>query len=189
MKKNAAHALLNLPRKGQVQQHATARSESRQTSVCGTIDDHRQNGVVIGTLTGFDEKGHPLVEHPKNSVHSPIAAKTTVRLGADHIDQPLALLFEGGDYQKPVVLGLLQPNRVPLELAGHQNSQRRNGKHFNLTVDGQRLVIEADREIVLRCGSASIRLCKNGRVIVRGKNILSRSTGLNRIKGGAVQIN
>ena len=57
------------------------------------------------------------------------------------------------------------------------------------TLDGKRVVLEAADEIVLRCGEASITLRRNGRVVIRGTHVESRSRGVNRIKGGAVQIN
>jgi uncharacterized protein (DUF2345 family) len=56
-------------------------------------------------------------------------------------------------------------------------------------IDGQRLQFEAKDEIVLKCGKASITLTKAGKIIIRGTYLLSRSSGVNRIKGGSVQIN
>ncbi|MEW5071937.1 hypothetical protein AB1P14_09365, partial [Pseudomonas aeruginosa] len=38
-------------------------------------------------------------------------------------------------------------------------------------------------------GKASITLTRAGKVIIRGAYLSSRSTGVNRIKGGSVQIN
>jgi hypothetical protein len=56
-------------------------------------------------------------------------------------------------------------------------------------VDGKRVVIEAADEIVLRCGKASITLRRNGRVVIRGVYVETRAEGVNRVKGGSVQIN
>jgi hypothetical protein len=56
-------------------------------------------------------------------------------------------------------------------------------------VDGRRVEIEAADEIVLRCGQASIVLRRNGRVVIRGTYVETRSRGVNRIKGGSVEIN
>ncbi len=55
--------------------------------------------------------------------------------------------------------------------------------------DGQRLVVSAQEQLVLRCGKASITLTKAGKVLIQGAYVLSRSTGVNRIKGGSVQLN
>jgi hypothetical protein len=43
--------------------------------------------------------------------------------------------------------------------------------------------------VVLRCGDASITLTQAGKVIIRGNYIVSRSSGYNKIKGAAVDIN
>jgi hypothetical protein len=55
--------------------------------------------------------------------------------------------------------------------------------------DGERVVVSAEREIVFQCGEASITLTKAGKILLRGTYLLSRSSGVNRIKGGSVQIN
>ncbi len=56
-------------------------------------------------------------------------------------------------------------------------------------VDGRRVELKAQDELVLRCGEASVTLRRNGRVIVRGTHVETYSTGVNRIKGGQVRIN
>ena len=56
-------------------------------------------------------------------------------------------------------------------------------------VDGKRIRVTAQDEIVLQCGSASVTLRRNGRVVIRGTYVETRSEGTNRIKGGQVQIN
>jgi hypothetical protein len=55
--------------------------------------------------------------------------------------------------------------------------------------DSEELVITAARQLTLRCGESSITLTAAGKIIIRGKYIVSRSSGVQRIKGGAVQIN
>jgi hypothetical protein len=49
--------------------------------------------------------------------------------------------------------------------------------------------IAADEKLTLQCGESSIVLSGDGSVIIRGTRIVSRSKGINRIKGAAVQIN
>jgi hypothetical protein len=56
-------------------------------------------------------------------------------------------------------------------------------------LDGQRIVFDAQNEIVLRCGKSSLTLRKDGKVVVRGTEIVSRASRTNKIKGAAVQIN
>jgi hypothetical protein len=42
---------------------------------------------------------------------------------------------------------------------------------------------------VLQCGSASLTLRRDGRVLIRGAYVETHSRGVNRIKGGSVKIN
>ena len=49
--------------------------------------------------------------------------------------------------------------------------------------------IEADTELVLRCGKSSLSLKQDGRITLRGKQVLSRADGQNRVQGASVQLN
>ena len=60
---------------------------------------------------------------------------------------------------------------------------------IEVDADGQRVIISAKDQIVLRCGKASITLTQAGKVLIQGSYVLSQSTGTNRIKGGSVDIN
>jgi hypothetical protein len=96
--------------------------------------------------------------------------------------QQTIVLFENGDRSKPIIVGFvetLQPVPAAAEKA----------PIIEADVDGKRVRVTAQDEIVLQCGSASVTLRRNGRVIIRGTYVESRSDGTNRIKGGQVQIN
>jgi hypothetical protein len=60
---------------------------------------------------------------------------------------------------------------------------------ISVDADEDRYVISAEREIVLKCGDSSITLTRAGKVIIKGNYILSRSSGYNKVKGAAVDIN
>lgn len=51
------------------------------------------------------------------------------------------------------------------------------------------LTVEATETLTLKCGEASIDLRKDGKLMVRGEDILLRSKGTHRIKAGTVAIN
>jgi hypothetical protein len=51
------------------------------------------------------------------------------------------------------------------------------------------LVLEAREELILRVGDGSITIRKDGRILIKGQDLVSHATRLNRIKGGAVSIN
>jgi hypothetical protein len=52
-----------------------------------------------------------------------------------------------------------------------------------------RMVVSAKEQMVLQCGKASITLTKAGKVLIQGSYVSSRSTGVNRVKGGSVHLN
>jgi hypothetical protein len=133
------------------------------------------HGVVIGRLVGIDDHDAPLVQFPGNPVSHPLSARATMAITADQVNREVALLFEGGDARKPLIMGFLEHPVAPAPR--------------EVQIDHQRLELTADQEIVLRCGKASITLTRAGKVLIRGAYLLSRSSGVNRIKGGSVQIN
>ncbi len=146
----------------------------------------RIDGVVIGQVVGLDEVGQPLVDFDLAPLGVVLTARSTVALDADCVGRDVALLFEQGDPWKPVVMGLLWTPDPPSE-QGTPGAEAAG--HIEVSADGERLTLSAEREIVLRCGKASLTLTRAGKVLIRGEYVLSRSSGVNRIKGGSVQIN
>ena len=130
--------------------------------------------VMIGLLAGFGEAGAPLVTIVQNAEAGLVTARSTVELTGDQIGSEVALVFEQGDLTKPIILGCMRPQTVG---------------RLGVTMDGKQLTLSAEQEIVLSCGKSSIRLTRAGKVIICGAYLLSRSSGVNRIKGGSVQIN
>lgn len=51
------------------------------------------------------------------------------------------------------------------------------------------LVLRSNHRIVLRCGEASLTLTRDGRVLVRGKDVLSRARQRNQVTGAIVRLN
>jgi hypothetical protein len=51
------------------------------------------------------------------------------------------------------------------------------------------LVLEAAEELTLRVGQGSITLGKDGKILIKGKDLVSHAQRMNRIKGGSVSIN
>jgi len=149
-------------------------------------------GVRVGWIAGFDVQRGLLVDFPGSG--GPVPARSIVPLDkaaaerAAKEKQGAVLQFENGDPRLPVLMGLLQP-AVQTPLLDALLSAPATGAPLEAKVDGRRVVIEGQQEIVLRCGQASITLQKNGKVVVRGTYLETRATGTNRIKGGSVQIN
>ena len=141
--------------------------------------------VVIGRIVGFKNDAVPLVEYPGNPMHWPLEAVTTAALSGKEINRDVALLFANGDATRPVVIGVVQAPSEQEAKAGAEGGETPQ----EVRVDGQRVVLRGEQEVVLECGAASITLTKAGKILVRGAYLSSRSSGVNRIKGGSVQIN
>lgn len=153
-----------------------------------TQQQYRLDGVVIGTLVGLKDSGTPLIDFLSNPTGSQVPARSTVTLSAKDVGRRVALMFEGGDSRKPIVMGLIQyPEENQSDSLRIISNEPQN--LLEVQVDGERLVLTAKHEIVLRCGKASITLTRAGKVLIHGEYLLSRSSGVNRIKGGSVQIN
>jgi len=147
-----------------------------------TVGQPQVPGACVGTLVGFTGDGAtPLVIYPGQTCTAAIAARTVPDLRGTSIGGQVVLMFDGGDPLRPIVMGCLQtPAAWPLD---------RKPDQMEVEADGERLIVSARKEIVLRCGQASITLTKAGKVLIKGTYVLSRSAGVNRIKGGSVQLN
>jgi hypothetical protein len=100
--------------------------------------------------------------------------------------QEALLLFEEGDPGRPVLVALLRSATPLLDavLAAPLAQARTTAR-----VDGQRVEIEGREEVVLRCGKASITLRRDGKVVVRGVNVVTQADAVQKIRGGKVEIN
>ncbi len=154
---------------------------SRRNNVVQLLANRARQGtesprVAMGWLAGIEEDGTLLVRL-KGDSQSTYAARTTVALDASHVGREVTLLLEDGETM-PLITGfiLVKP-------------EQRSSGSLPVKLDGERVVLTADREIVLRCGEASITLTRDGKVVVKGANLVQTATGLNRIRGASVQIN
>lgn len=141
------------------------------------------NGVLIGWINGLDESGAPLIIAP-GFIETPTAARSLCIIQTENINQQCALMFEAGDLNQPLVMGLLQQTVLPLKNNSMQQSNDIQGTNFPTTRH-----FSAAEEIVFQCGEASLRLLADGQIELRGSQISSHSTGLNHIRGASVKLN
>ncbi len=165
------------------------------------------------TILSIAADGLPLVSvDDDNPV---VTARLAVRTTMDRVQraiaqrQPAVVLFERGDRSRPIIVGFLeqideQPASSTAAAGGTAGradvlstsdaptthpDEPRGMPFIEADVDGRRVRLTAQDEIVLQCGSASVTLRRNGRVVIRGAYVETHSEGTNRIKGGQVQIN
>lgn len=154
--------------------------------------------VIIGTVMEIDGQGQVLVDFRTNPKQGPITAVTTLGISQKLVGRQVALLFAEGDLARPVIMGLIHSplqdmlesyEITPLDESAPAGSQPMGAGVEDVTIDGKRIVLEGKEEIVLKCGEASITLTRAGKILIRGKYLLNRSEGVNRIMGGSVQVN
>ena len=119
-------------------------------------------GIVVARLLGMLDGGRsPLVVLPEPAGASGLRARSIV------------------DLHRPIVMGVLR----------HDDDDPATPAPLEVRYDGGRVLLEADTELVLRCGLSRITLRRDGHVEVQGETILTRASGANRLQGGSVQLN
>lgn len=134
----------------------------------------RVDGVVVGRIASVGASGALRVTFA-GAPEEGFAARAMTPIAKEDEGREVALMFEEGDPRRPIVMG-----KMVSPLATGQ---------AEAAVDGRRVEINAEEQIVLRCGESSITLTRAGKIIIRGAYVLSRSSGVNRIQGGSVEIN
>lgn len=157
--------------------------------------------IILGQLKELDNQGNPLVDYDCNPDDVLQIAVSTLPITRQQLGRQVALLFASGDLRRPVIMGfihnplddLLEHFLPPENSAPKASAEERISEDDILPdvvkVDGRRVVIEGQEEITLKCGESSITLTKAGKIVIRGKYLLSRASGVNRILGGSVQVN
>src|SRR5262249_21316665 len=144
----------------------------------------------IGRIARF-LAGRLEVDFPGNT-RGPIEARTTIQLTPTELaeaiaeQRPAVLLFENGDKSLPILIGLIQTEARPL--VSLDALRRTESTPTVAQVDGHRVVLEGQHEVVLRCGKALITLRQDGRVTIRGVQVTTEASGTHRIRGGKVSI-
>lgn len=161
---------------------------ARVSEARSLLEREQVAGARVGRIVSF-EGGQVRVQLDGD-------APRAARVAADLDDARLAeaarerreavLLFEGGDAARPIVLALLR-SATPLVdalLAGPLPRTERVAR-----VDGRRVELEGREEIVLRCGKASLTLRRDGKVVLRGVNVVTQADEVHKVRGRKVQIN
>jgi hypothetical protein len=162
-------------------------AKSQRTRLRGPLAALRRGAdfrLAAGVVREFDETGRAIVEidgGPGRSVEtSCLDIEGARNFGVG--DPVLLVVRDDG------TLILLGPLRAPSSKSGAAGA-RPDRSSRDVRMDGRRLVFEAQQEVTLRCGSSSIHLRRDGRVLIRGAHVVSRSSGPNKLKGGSISLN
>lgn len=109
--------------------------------------------------------------------------------------EPLALArgdavlvwHSGREVDRGVVLGRIGPARPPAATTPLDDEPAAASPP---SVDApDELVIEAKKMVTLRVGNGSITIRDDGKILIKGSDLVSHAQRTNRIRGGAVSIN
>lgn len=138
--------------------------------------------VVLTPIDRIDSEGTPWLciqgRHIPGVVTTAIDGTQLSRAVEVSATAVIALVEDG---RRAVILGFLAPS-APVPADDKLDPTK-------VTLDGKSLILSGREDITLRCGKASITLTRAGKILLRGAYLSSRSSGVNRIKGGSVQIN
>lgn len=151
--------------------------------------------IIIGNLVSINDSGQAFVDFTQNPLKEPVQAMSTTPVTQHQVNRQVALLFNQGDLKQPIIMGLIHsPLQAMLDNFDPQTTTEKVELAAELNIDdvkveGNKVTFEAQDEMVFKCGESSITLTKSGKVMIRGKYLLNRSSGVNRIMGGSVQVN
>lgn len=147
-------------------------------------DDAAQ--LLTGHLRAIDDEGR-LVFQPEGQdelfpVTIGMEASDGVLVRAVRRQRRALVMRTGDPVARWVLVGLVR------ERIGEKARGAKPGR-LEVTVDGEKVKLEAEHDIELKCGQASLTLRYDGRIELRGTHILSASRGPNRVKGATIDLN
>lgn len=164
-----------------------------ESAITDKLQQADRVAISVGTIVQINIRGQALVDFPGNLV-GPVEARSVVsvpRPDEETIGRGIEvlLMFDDGNPSAPIIVGVVREELCPTETSSLRPLEPSISPTREVLVDGKKIVFDAKEEIHLLCGKSSIKLRKDGKIEVKGTELVSRSSGTNRIKGGSVAIN
>jgi hypothetical protein len=145
--------------------------------------------LTEATLVRIEDDGSVYVDFSGNE-HGPVRAR--LAYPGDVVpnlreNMPVLVLLDGADRRSPVIIGTIRDRLPDAVAAGVAGVDR--GQPAEVRTDGRQLRFSATDQVVIECGRASIKLASDGSIEIKGARIVSRSSGIHKIRGANVRIN
>jgi hypothetical protein len=132
------------------------------------------NGLAIGTVSLVSEHEY-WVRWPETGCGCQCQLLMTSSIPVQLTVGDRVLVWVLGEASNEgVILGKIQGTRTGAE------SQDTNSDE---------LVLQANQQITIRCGDGCITIRHDGKILIKGMDLVSKAARTNRIKGGSVEIN
>jgi hypothetical protein len=157
-------------------------------------------GPCLARIVAVDAEGRPRVAFA-GLVGPPPVARILGIVASEQLEaarqdgRPILIAFLEGRADAPVIMSLASLADLP-QAPPSPTEPEPELDELELEIDGAaavglegRQVIDAEQELVLRCGAAAITLRADGTVRITGRDITSWARRRHRIRGGSVAIN
>lgn len=130
------------------------------------------NHITRAEVVSLEEDGWIQVQAEDSTVRTCELLRVAERVAELRPGDRVLCWFPASETEGGVVLGAIGPHAPPG--SGETPAE---------------LILEAKHSLTLRVGNGSITIREDGKILIKGKDLVSHAQRLNRIKGGAVQIN
>jgi len=158
-------------------------------SQMGTLPASDLGAICVGRIIEVTADGRVMVDFPENLGRRPVESRF-VSLGSSPLDDKslvgtsVLIVFEDANPRLPIILG---PVLERISAAAQALSRHAIAKQSE--PDGGSAILEASEEVLLRCGESSLSMRKDGKIVLKGRTIVSRASRANKIRGASVAIN
>jgi hypothetical protein len=153
--------------------------EGASLSAAGVLGQDRDRAPLLNTrralLVGFEADGSALLDMCGPLGARGVEARSCVFLSDADIGRDVVVVTDADKPESFIVIGVVQPVARPSAV--------------EVVIDGRALVLRGEESITLKCGEASVSLNRDGKIVIRGKHVVTHASGVNRIRGASVELN
>jgi hypothetical protein len=141
--------------------------------------------MMTGMVVDVSASGVATVRIGRGHLARDLQSRSCVTFGPTDVGKKVVLTFDNERPRVPIVLGALigeEDLDVPSTFTSDSATK-------NVELDGTTVELGAEESLTLRCGKARITLTRDGKIVIRGMHVVTHADGVNRIKGGSVELN
>lgn len=151
--------------------------------------------LLEGVVLGYSDDGMVIVRlnNSENMVSCQLVIPNKDTSAKIDINDEVLVAQASSENTAYYILGIIG---IPLNAVKNSSNENKEKvetvsprKPMTAIVDGKRIKITAEEEIMLSCGEGSIHIMKDGKIALRGTDLISRASRINKIRGAAVRIN
>ncbi len=167
----------------------------KTTQIIQTMEKPDTSGNKIAKIVQADNPATIMVQwgnNPPQTARYLDTVDVKKIIGKESIGREVVISLIDNDPTQPMIMGVVAnpiEEMVNMEITPENTETSQSKSPAEIVRDDENITITAKNQITLKCGQGSITIQKDGKIVVKGTNLISRSSGLNRIKGGSVGIN